>query len=211
MIDEYGNEYWSARELAPILEYSDWRNFSKVIDRAKLACRNSGFEVSDHFSEVTKTIGSESGRIRNVKDHRLSRYACYLVVQNGDPRKEAVALGKTYIAMQTRRQELQDHPISGSARQRNQIIAEVAHSAGLISDAEYASVRSMSREDLYGGELMELLYKRKGLRTEENKTSLSNGSGMVANLFRIMQNEGRIHSEDQRTMPKTKRFKMLDE
>ena len=105
--DENGNEYWLARELAPVLEYTEWRNFSKVIDRAMLACRNSGFNIPDHFVEVNKTVEMPSkARPKSIVNYRLSRYACYLVVQNGDPRKEIIATGQTYFAIQTRRQEV---------------------------------------------------------------------------------------------------------
>ena len=107
--DENGTEYGLARELAPVLEYAEWRNFSKVIDRAMIACRNSGFEVEDQFVDINKLIEHSKGGKRKVKDYRMSRYACYMVVQNGDPRKEAIALGQTYFAIQTRRQEVQDH------------------------------------------------------------------------------------------------------
>ncbi|MDR1732332.1 MAG: hypothetical protein LBR61_09610, partial [Synergistaceae bacterium] len=101
-IREDGGEFWYARELAPTLEYAKWENFSKVIDRAMLACKNSGFEVTDHFPEVGKMVEIGSGAKRRQTDYELSRYACYLIVQNGDPRKEIVALGQTYFAIQTR-------------------------------------------------------------------------------------------------------------
>jgi len=98
-----GSEYWLARELAPVLEYVQWRNFTKVMDRAMIACQNSAFNVNDHFAEISKMVGIGSGTKRQVIDYELSRYACYLIVQNGDPRKEVIALGQTYFAIQTYR------------------------------------------------------------------------------------------------------------
>jgi DNA-damage-inducible protein D len=104
-----GGEYWLARELAPVLDYAQWRNFARVVDKAMIACRNSGYAVDDHFADVSKMVGIGSGTDRGVADCELSRYACYLIVQNGDPRKDVIALGQTYFAIQTRRQEVADY------------------------------------------------------------------------------------------------------
>lgn len=131
-IREDGSEYWSARELGPALDYAQWRNFSKVIDRAMIACENSGHSVSNDFAEVSKIV--EAGATsKPKKDYELSRYACYLIVQNGDPRKEVIALGQTYFAIQTYRQEVADHfneldednrrlVVRGDIKQWNQIL-----------------------------------------------------------------------------------------
>ena len=108
-INKDGDEYWSARDLCKVLQYSKWENFSKVIDRAKLACKNSGFDIDDHFPEVGKMVEIGSNTKRKLIDYELSRYACYLIVQNGDPRKEVIALGQTYFAIQTKRQEVADY------------------------------------------------------------------------------------------------------
>ena len=107
-LDEAGDEFWSARDLAPLLEYQQWRNFLQVIDKARQACEKSGRVVADHFADVSKMVDIGSGARREVDDLRLSRYACYLIVQNGDPSKPVIANGQTYFALQTRRQELQD-------------------------------------------------------------------------------------------------------
>ena len=146
-VEESGNEYWFARELASALEYAEWRNFSKVIDRAMLACQNSGFSVADQFVEVNKLIEMPSKpnkigfvdlnktKTKTIIDYKLSRYACYLIVQNGDPRKEIIATGQTYFAIQTRRQEVADYfnqlnednkrlVIRGDIKQWNQMLAE---------------------------------------------------------------------------------------
>lgn len=104
-VSEEGQEFWYARELSLILEYTEWRNFSKVVDRAKLACKNSGYELIDHFVDVNKTINMPKTATKEILDIKLTRYACYLIVQNGDPRKEVIAIGQTYFAIQTRRQD----------------------------------------------------------------------------------------------------------
>ena len=136
-IREDGTEYWNARELSEVLQYKKWENFSKVIDRAKLACKNSGRNIEDDFPEVRKIVEAGATQ-KKVIDYELSRYACYLIVQNGDPRKEVIALGQTYFAIQTRRQEVADYfnqldednkrlVIRGDIKQWNQMLLEVAH------------------------------------------------------------------------------------
>ncbi|MDR3243849.1 MAG: DNA damage-inducible protein D, partial [Elusimicrobiota bacterium] len=140
-IDENGNEFWSARELASVLQYNKWENFSKVIDRAMIACNNSGFDITDHFPEVKKMVSIGSKAKRKIIDYKLSRYACYLIVQNGDPRKPIIAYGQTYFAIQTRRQEVADYfnqldednkrlVVRGDIKQWNQMLAETAYKAG---------------------------------------------------------------------------------
>lgn len=146
-LSDDGSEFWYARELAMALEYVQWRNFAKVIDRAELACKNSGYEIYDQFAEVSKTIEMPKSANKQVVDFKLTRYACYLIVQNGDPRKEIIALGQTYFAIQTRRQEVADYfnqfdkdnkrlVIRGDIKQWNQMLAKAAHNAGVISNDE---------------------------------------------------------------------------
>jgi len=142
-IREDESEYWSARELADVLDYSQWRNFQKVIDRAMISCENSGHEVTYDFAEFSKIV--EAGATsKPIKDYVLTRYACYLIVQNGDPRKEVIALGQTYFAIQTYRQEVADHfnqpdedrrrlVVRGDIKQRNQLLVETAHDEGVIT------------------------------------------------------------------------------
>jgi len=205
--DENGNEFWLARDLAPLLEYTKWENFSKTIDRAMLACKNSGFEISDHFRDLTKMVDVGIGGRRSVIDYQLSRYACYLIVQNGDPRKEVIALGQTYFAIQTRRQEVQDHfnrldednkrlVIRGDVKQWNRMLAEAAHDAGVITDAEFASFQNAGYIGLYGGEDVDMIHRRKGLRQNERILDFMNSSELIANLFRITQAEERIRNEN---------------
>jgi DNA-damage-inducible protein D len=201
--DEAGNEYWLARELAPVLEYTKWENFSKVIDRAMLACQNSGFSVADQFPEVGKLIEHGKGGKRKVVDYRLSRYACYLIVQNGDPRKEIIATGQTYFAIQTRRQEVADYfnrldednkrlVVRGDIKQWNQMLAEAAHNAGVITDQEFAQFQNAGYMGLYGGETVDDIHRRKGLAPKQKILDFMNSQELVANLFRISLAEEKI-------------------
>ena len=204
--DDAGNEYWFARELSPVLEYSEWRNFSKVIDRAMLACKNSGFIVSDQFVEVSKLIEHGKGGKRQVVDYKLSRYACYLIVQNGDPRKEIIATGQTYFAIQTRRQEVADYfnqldednkrlVIRGDIKQWNQMLAETAHQAGVITDEEFAQFQNAGYMGLYGGETVQNIHIRKRLSPKQKILDFMNSRELIANLFRISLAEEKIRME----------------
>ena len=198
-----GTEYWYARELSKVLEYKKWENFSKVIDRAKLACKNSGFEIMEHFPEVRKTIEMPKNATKEVIDYELSRYACYLIVQNGDPRKEVIALGQTYFAIQTRRQEVADYfnqldednkrlVIRGDIKQWNQMLLEAAHNAGVITNQEYAEFQNAGYMGLYGGLTVEDIHKRKKLKDNEKILDFMGSTELIANLFRISQTEEKL-------------------
>jgi DNA-damage-inducible protein D len=211
---ESGEEFWFARELAPVLEYVQWRNFQKVIARAMLACKNSGFDIDYHFAEVSKPITGGKGAVQKVKDYKLSRYACYLIVQNGDPRKEIIALGQTYFAIQTRRQEVQDYfnqldednkrlVIRGDIKQWNQMLAETAHKAGVIDDKEFAAFQNAGYVGLYGGETVADIHRRKGLKEKEKILDFMNSSELAANLFRITLAEEKIKKEYLQGVDKT--------
>lgn len=201
------SEYWLARELQKALEYSEWRNFSKVIDRAMLACKNAGFEITDHFVEVNKTVEMPSkAKPKIIIDYELSRYACYLIVQNGDPRKEIIAIGQTYFAIQTRRQELNDYfntldednkrlVVRGDIKQWNQLLAESAHKAGVLTDEEFATFQNAGYMGLYGGETVADIHKRKGLKPNEKILDFMASPELIANLFRISQTEEKIKNE----------------
>lgn len=202
---EDGNEYWYARELAAVLEYVQWRNFQKVLDRAILACKNSGYEIIDHFAEVSKIV--EAGATsKPIVDFMLTRYACYLIVQNGDPRKEVIALGQTYFAIQTRRQEVADYfnqldednkrlVIRGDIKQWNQMLAEAAHNAGVISNEEYAAFQNAGYMGLYGGMKVEDIHQKKGLKKNDKILDFMSSTELIANLFRISQTEEKLKKD----------------
>lgn len=210
-VRENGKEFWFARELAEVLEYVQWRNFQKVIDRAILACKNSGFAVIDHFAEVSKMVDIGSLTQRKIKDYELTRYACYLIVQNGDPRKEIIALGQTYFAIQTRRQEVQDTfnqldennkrlVVRGNIKQWNQLLAEAAHNAGVITDEEFAIFQNAGYMGLYGGMTVSDIHTRKGLKKNDKILDYMGSTELIANLFRISQTEEKLKRDEVSTV-----------
>ena len=205
-IREDGSEYWSARELAIALDYTKWENFSKVIGRAMIACENSGHSVSDDFPEVRKIV--EAGvASKPKKDYELSRYACYLIVQNGDPRKEVIALGQTYFAIQTYRQEVADHfnqldedkrrlVVRGDIKQWNQLLAETAHDAGVITNEEFAIFQNAGYMGLYGGLDVDDIHTRKELEVGQKILDYMGSTELIANLFRISQTEEKLRKDN---------------
>ena len=204
--DENGIEFWYARELSPVLDYTKWENFNKVIDKAMLSCQNSGFECADQFLEVRKMVQLGSGSERKVKDYELSRYACYLIVQNGDPRKETIALGQTYFAIQTRRQEIADAfneldedkkrlVIRGEVTSWNAMLAEAANQAGITDQLEYAQFQNAGYMGLYGGLTAADIHKRKKLKKSEKILDHMGSEELGANLFRITQTEAKLRRE----------------
>jgi DNA-damage-inducible protein D len=205
-LSEAGDEFWFARELATVLEYVQWRNFQKVLDRAILACKNSGYAIADHFAEVSKTIEMPKTALKQVVDYKLTRYACYLIVQNGDPRKEVIALGQTYFAIQTRRQEVADYfnqldednkrlIIRGDIKQWNQMLAKAAHNAGVISNEEYATFQNAGYMGLYGGLKVEDIHQKKGLKKTDRILDFMSSIELIANLFRISQTEEKLKKD----------------
>lgn len=205
-VSESGTEFWYGRELAGVLEYMQWRNFAKVLDRARLACKNSGYEIAHHFAEVSKTIVMPKTATKRVIDYKLTRYACYLIVQNGDPRKEVIALGQTYFAIQTRRQEVADYfnkldednkqlVIRGDIKQWNQMLAEAAHNAGVISEEEYAAFQNSGYMGLYGGMKVEDIHRKKGLGKNDKILDFMSSTELIANLFRISQAEEKLKKD----------------
>jgi len=208
-LSDDGSEFWYARELAGVLEYVQWRNFAKVLERAMLACKNSGYEIDNHFADVSKIV--EAGATsKPIIDYKLTRYACYLIVQNGDPRKEVIALGQTYFAIQTRRQEVADYfnqldednkrlVIRGDIKQWNQMLAEAAHNAGVISNEEYATFQNAGYMGLYGGLRVEDIHTKKGLKKSEKILDFMGSTEMIANLFRISQTEEKLKKDNAST------------
>ena len=200
-IDEYGNEFWYARELQKVLEYKDWRNFKKVIDKAKESCRNSRFNLNEQLVEINKLSKRNNNAIVNIQDYKLSRYICYLIVQNADPSKEVIALGQTYFAIQTRRQEITMQEYDSLSddekrlyqrrltRQGNYTLQKVAASAGVKNMAEF---HNAGYRGLYNGETADDIFKRKKLRYREDILDNMNEDELVANLFRINQTKQKL-------------------
>ena len=201
-----GTEFWSARELAPALEYTKWENFQNVIKRAMIECENSGHSVEDDFPEVRKIVDAGITS-KPVKDYELTRYACYLIVQNGDPRKEVIALGQTYFAIQTYRQEVADHfneldedrrrlVVRGDIKQWNQMLAETAHNAGVITNEEFAIFQNAGYMGLYGGLDVDDIHKRKNLEVGQKILDYMGSTELIANLFRISQTEEKLRKDE---------------
>ena len=201
-----GSEYWAARELAPVLDYAKWENFYKVIKRAMIACENSGRSTLECFPEVRKTSPMPNGGVKDILDYELSRYACYLIVQNGDPRKEVIALGQTYFAIQTYRQEVADRfnqldedsrrlVVRGDIKQWNQLLAETARNAGVITAEEFAIFQNAGYMGLYGGMTVDDIHRRKGLAIGQKILDYMGSTGLIANLFRISQTEEKLRKD----------------
>ena len=200
-IDEYGNEYWFARNLQKVLEYKDWRNFKKVIDKAIMSANNSIHGNEDWVVEINKPIKTGKGKQEFIKDYKLSRYICYLIVQNADPSKEVVALGQTYFAVQTRKQEIteQEYDLLSDDEKRfyqrkltrrgNYTLQKVASSAGVKNMAEF---HNAGYKGLYNGETADDIFKRKKLRYREDILDNMNEDELVANLFRINQTKQKL-------------------
>lgn len=206
-INEYGEEYWLARELQPILEYAQWRNFAEAIERAKLACRNSGYDISDHFADVSKMVALGSGAEREIDDVMLSRYACYLIVMNGDPRKEVIAVGQTYFAVKTRQQELLENydeltedqkrlAIRNEMIAHNKSLAEAAQMAGVIDPRDYAIFQNKGYQGLYGGLGAKEIHARKGLKKSQKILDHMGSTELAANLFRATQTDEKLRREN---------------
>ena len=179
--------------------------FTKVIGRAMIACENSGHNVSDDFPEVRKIVDAGATN-KPIKDYELSRYACYLIVQNGDPRKEVIALGQTYFAIQTYRQEVADHfnqldedrrrlVVRGDIKQWNQLLAETAHDAGVITNEEFAIFQNAGYMGLYGGLDVEDIHARKELQVGQKILDYMGSTELIANLFRISQTEEKLRKD----------------
>ena len=204
-IDEYGNEYWSARELQTALDYKKWQKFINVIENAKTACEQSKFITDDHFTQVGKMVDIGSKTSRSIVDYKLSRYACYLIVQNSDPRKEVVALGQTYFAVQTRRQELTEKEYSMLTEDEKRFYQRSLTKKGnysLNQSAKKAGVKNFDKfhnagyKGLYNGETANDIAKRKGLRYREDILDNMGSEELAANLFRITQTESKLKRDN---------------
>jgi DNA-damage-inducible protein D len=206
-INEHGQEFWHARDLQVVLEYTEWRNFTNVIEKAKIACEQSKHDTIHHFVDVNKTIAMPKSASKEIDDIMLSRYACYLIVMNGDPRKEVIALGQTYFAIKTRQQELVENYDELSEAQkrlaiRNEIInhnkslAEAAMLAGIEKPVDYAIFQNYGYQGLYGGMNMKDIHEHKRLKKSQKILDHMGSTELAANLFRATQTDEKIRREN---------------
>lgn len=206
-INEYGQEFWYARELARVLEYKDFRNFEQIIFKAMDACKNSGFDIADHFGDVTEMVEIGSKAQRGFPSYMLSRYACYLIVMNGDPRKQIIAVGQTYFAVKTRQQELVDNydqltedqkrlAIRDEIKRHNKSLAEAAQMAGVETSLDYATFQNYGYMGLYGGLTAQGIKQRKGLKKSQDILDHMGSTELAANLFRATQTDEKLRREN---------------
>lgn len=205
--NEYGKEFWYARELQQALEYSQWRRFEETIERAKTACLQSENSIEDHFANVGKMVSIGSGAQREIDDIMLSRYACYLIVMNGDPRKQIIAVGQTYFAVKTRQQELVDNydqltedqkrlAIRDEIKRHNKSLAEAAQMAGVETSLDYATFQNYGYMGLYGGLKAQDIKRRKGLKKSQDILDHMGSTELAANLFRATQTDEKLRREN---------------
>jgi DNA-damage-inducible protein D len=204
-----GQEFWSARQLCDALAYTKWDKFLNVVEKAKQACKNAGQEPENHFPQMEKLVAIGSGATRDIGDFHLSRYACYLIVQNADPSKEVVALGQTYFAIQTRKQEVfeeQFGKIQSEEEKRlflrremaahNKYLADAAKNAGVIQPWEYAVFQNHGYMGLYNGLGAKEIHIKKGLKKSQNILDHMGSTELAANLFRATQTEEKLKREN---------------
>lgn len=206
-INEYGQEFWYARELQKVLEYTDYRNFELSIFKAMDACKNSGSDVTDHFGETTEMVAIGSGARRKLRSYQLSRYACYLIAMNGDPQKQVIALAQSYFAVKTRQQELiEDYDrltedqkrlsIRREMIEHNKSLSEAAQNAGVITPQDFAVFHNKGYQGLYGGLGAKEIHARKGLKKGQNILDHMGSTELAANLFRATQTDEKLRREN---------------
>jgi len=206
--DPDGYEFWSARDLMPALEYTKWQNFKTVLIKAQIACENSGNDPDNHFTDASKMVAIGSDSKREVEDMHLSRYACYLIVQNADPTKEVVAIGQTYFAVQTRRQEMADADalteLSEDQRRlllrqrikvQNTDLASTAKTAGVITALDFAVFQNHGYRGLYNGLTADAIHRRKRLKKSQHILDHMGATELAANLFRSTQAEDKLRRD----------------
>lgn len=202
-IDDDGNEYWYARDLQEILEYSEWRNFSKIIEKAKSACETSGHAVQSEFVDINKLVDVGANLQRSIQDIVLSRYACYLIAMNGNPRKEVIALAQTYFAVKTHEQEQLELQKEDSLRlqirqdikEHNISLAEAANQAGIKEPKDYAIFQNEGYKGLYGGLGVKQIHAKKGLKKSQKILDHMGSTELAANLFRSTQTDEKLRRE----------------
>ena len=204
-IGEFGDEYWLARELKNVLGYNQWRSINDLIERAKVACKESKYNVDDHFALYRKMVGIGSKTQRKVIDYKLSRYACYLIVMNGNPKKEIIALGQTYFAIQTRKQELSEKEYNeltedekrlyrrNQTRKGNYNLNQTAIKSGVKDIARF---HNAGYKGLYNGETADDIFKRKKLRYREDILDNMGSEELADNIFRIAQTDAKLKRDN---------------
>lgn len=206
-INEYDAEYWSARELMPLFGYQRWENFEKVIQKAIVSISNTQTDLNYWLLEVTKPIITGKGKTDYIKDYNLSRYACYIIAQNGDAKKAEIATAQTYFAIQTRKQELQEQfsnltedekrlSIRREIKTHNKSLAEAAHNAGVVTSLEFATFQNYGYQGLYGGLTAKDIKARKGLSKSQNILDHMGSTELAANLFRATQTDEKLRREN---------------
>ena len=204
-IDENGDEYWEARELQKLLDYKEWRKFENTINKAKIACENSNVNSLDHFVGADKMVEIGSGAKRKQKDYKLSRYACYLIAQNGDSRKEVIALAQTYFAIQTRKQELSEREYNELTEDEKRLYRRNQAKSGnynLNKTAVKSGVKDLARfhnagyKGLYNGEAANDIFKRKKLRYREDILDNMGSEELADNIFRIAQTDAKLKRDN---------------
>nr|DAT41512.1 MAG TPA: DNA-damage-inducible protein D [Caudoviricetes sp.] len=202
-LDDEGNEYWYARDLQGVLEYSEWRNFYKIIEKAKNACKASGHAVQSEFVDVNKLVDVGANLQRSIQDIVLSRYACYLIAMNGNPRKEVIALAQTYFAVKTHEQEQLELQKEDSLRlqirqdikEHNISLAEAANQAGIKEPKDYAIFQNEGYKGLYGGLGVKQIHAKKGLKKSQKILDHMGSTELAANLFRATQTDEKLRRE----------------
>ncbi len=206
-INETGNEFWYARDLQKVLDYDDWRNFLNVINKAKEACENSKNGILDHFVDVNKMISLGKGGHRQIEDTMLSRYACYLIVQNGDSSKEVIAQGQTYFAIKTREQEISEKfesltedekrlRIRNDLKHHNKSLAKAAKDAGVENNIDYAVFQNHGYKGLYNGLGMKEIHNNKELKKNQKILDYMGSTELAANLFRATQTDEKLRRDN---------------
>jgi DNA-damage-inducible protein D len=210
-LDDAGNEYWDARDLARLLDYQDYRNFLNIVAKAKKACETTGQPVADHFVDATEMVEIGSGASREIETIKLTRYACYLIAQNGDPEKQPIAFAQTYFAIQARRQEIQDDDVAqfvplpeeekrlilrDEIKEHNKNLASAAKGAGVVKPIDYAIFQSHGYKGLYGGLDRLGIQRKKGLKSKQHILDHMGSTELAANLFRATQTEEKLRRDN---------------
>lgn len=209
-VNEYGQEYWTARELQHVLDYTEWRKFKTTIARAMEACKASDNDIADHFGGAAKMVHLGSGAERELEDYLLSRYACYLIAMNGDSRKKTVALAQTYFAVKTRQQEIMDNfeqlsedqkrlAIRADLTEHNKSLVDAASQAGVTTPKDYAIFQNKGYQGLYGGLGQKEIHARKGLKKSQKILDHMGSTELAANLFRATQTDEKLRRDNVKT------------